>query len=202
MRYLLLFLSLVLQFNVSGYNIYNPQKNYEQKTLTYENTNQNERSDTYLYYNRFRYYNCETGSYISQDPIGLEGGSQLYSYIKDPNSWVDSFGLSATHGHHSDPKFMGGDPKQKLTTLSQTDHVQLHRDLNAHLETKTKVVNGQTVSMRPKPGNSGAKIRTNFSRQQRLDALAEFYSTNKKKYPQASADFFTQHPHLQTTGCP
>ncbi len=96
---------------------------------------------------------------------------------------------------------MGGEPKQPLTTMSQADHVQLHRDMNAHLETKTKVVNGEVKSMRPKRGNSGAKIRKNFTRTERLEALAEFYSNNKKKYPQASADFFAQHPDLQVKGC-
>lgn len=73
--------------------------------------------------------------------------------------------------------------------------------MDAYLETKTKVVNGETVSMRPKRGNSGRIIRQNFTRQERLDALAEFYTKNKKKYPQASADFFAQHPQLQKTGC-
>ncbi|MWP50488.1 RHS repeat-associated core domain-containing protein, partial [Gilliamella sp. Lep-s21] len=29
--------------------------------------------ETGLYYNRFRYYNPETGLYISQDPIKLAG---------------------------------------------------------------------------------------------------------------------------------
>lgn len=29
----------------------------------------------------------------AQDPIGLEGGSKLYGYVKDPNAWVDAFGL-------------------------------------------------------------------------------------------------------------
>ena len=47
-----------------------------------------------LAYNRFRYYNPETGAYISQDPIGLAGGNPtLYGYVKDSNWWVDVFGL-------------------------------------------------------------------------------------------------------------
>ena len=50
-------------------------------------------SETGLYYNRFRYYDPEIGSYISQDPIGLEGGSRLYGYVHDANSWIDEFGL-------------------------------------------------------------------------------------------------------------
>ncbi|MDO4727360.1 MAG: RHS repeat-associated core domain-containing protein, partial [Porphyromonadaceae bacterium] len=33
-----------------------------------------------LYYNRYRWYNSETGCYISQDPIGLAGGLNVYAY--------------------------------------------------------------------------------------------------------------------------
>ncbi|MGI5069035.1 RHS repeat-associated core domain-containing protein [Treponema denticola] len=32
-------------------------------------------NETDLVYNRFRYYDLSTGSYISQDPIGLAGGN-------------------------------------------------------------------------------------------------------------------------------
>ncbi|MCC9020628.1 RHS repeat-associated core domain-containing protein [Flavobacterium sp. F-126] len=46
-----------------------------------------------LYYNRYRYYSFDTGVYISQDPIGLDGGDAFYSYVYDSNSWVDPFGL-------------------------------------------------------------------------------------------------------------
>ena len=89
MRYLLLFLTLTLQLNLSSYNAYSLQENCVQKTLTSENTNSNERSDIL-----FRYYDSETGTYLSQDPIGLEGGFSPYSYVHEPNSWVDVFGLS------------------------------------------------------------------------------------------------------------
>ena len=47
-----------------------------------------------LYYNRFRYYDCNIGGYISQDPIGLAGNNpNFYAYVEDSNSWVDVFGL-------------------------------------------------------------------------------------------------------------
>ncbi|WP_314818519.1 RHS repeat-associated core domain-containing protein, partial [Capnocytophaga gingivalis] len=49
--------------------------------------------ETNLAYNRFRYYSPETGTYISQDPIRLWGGKNLYVYIEDPNILVDIFGL-------------------------------------------------------------------------------------------------------------
>ncbi|GAA4027324.1 hypothetical protein GCM10022409_09110 [Hymenobacter glaciei] len=50
--------------------------------------------ETGLYYNRFRYYDPEAGQYISQDPIRLSGGRALYSYVNDPNTWVDILGLA------------------------------------------------------------------------------------------------------------
>ena len=55
---------------------------------------QYEDKETGLYYNRFRYYDPETGQYTQQDPIGLAGGNPtLYGYVKDTNIWVDPFGL-------------------------------------------------------------------------------------------------------------
>lgn len=51
-------------------------------------------SETELCYNRFRYYDPNSGNYISQDPIRLAGGNPtIYGYVKDTNSWVDIFGL-------------------------------------------------------------------------------------------------------------
>ena len=55
---------------------------------------QYEDSETGLYYNRFRYYDCNTGSYISQDPIGLAGNNPtLYGYVYDNNTEIDPLGL-------------------------------------------------------------------------------------------------------------
>ncbi|WP_276529311.1 RHS repeat-associated core domain-containing protein [Capnocytophaga canis] len=49
--------------------------------------------ETELAYNRFRYYDPNTGNYISQDPIGLAGNnSTLYGYVTDTNTWIDIFG--------------------------------------------------------------------------------------------------------------
>ncbi len=51
-------------------------------------------SETGLHYNWNRYYDPETGRYISSDPIGLAGGMNLYSYVQnDPVNAVDPLGL-------------------------------------------------------------------------------------------------------------
>lgn len=35
-----------------------------------------------LHYNRFRYYDPEIGRFVSQDPIGLQGGMNLFEYAR------------------------------------------------------------------------------------------------------------------------
>ncbi|ECA8972391.1 RHS repeat-associated core domain-containing protein [Salmonella enterica subsp. enterica serovar Omuna] len=50
--------------------------------------------ETGLHYNLFRYYAPECGRFISQDPIGLRGGLNLYQYAPNPLSWVDPLGLT------------------------------------------------------------------------------------------------------------
>ena len=46
-----------------------------------------------LHYNRFRYYDPEIGRFVSQDPIGLKGGGNLYAYVVNPTLWIDPLGL-------------------------------------------------------------------------------------------------------------
>ena len=40
--------------------------------------------ETGLHYNFFRYYEPDAGRFVNQDPIGLEGGSNLYRFA--PNT--------------------------------------------------------------------------------------------------------------------
>jgi RHS repeat-associated protein len=54
---------------------------------------QYEDAETGLYYNRFRYYDPRTDVYISPDPLRLLGGLNLFSYVGDPNTEIDPFGL-------------------------------------------------------------------------------------------------------------
>jgi len=46
-----------------------------------------------------RFYDPDTGRYISADPIGLDGGMNLYAYVSnDPVNWVDPWGLLVVVG--------------------------------------------------------------------------------------------------------
>jgi RHS repeat-associated protein len=51
-------------------------------------------SETGLHYNYFRYYNPQTGRYLTPDPIGLEGGTNLFAYVEgNPANRIDPLGL-------------------------------------------------------------------------------------------------------------
>ncbi|WP_197273151.1 RHS repeat-associated core domain-containing protein [Neisseria sp. 74A18] len=47
-----------------------------------------------LHYNRFRYYDPSVGRFISQDPIGLLGGINLFEYAPNTTRWIDPLGLN------------------------------------------------------------------------------------------------------------
>ncbi|WP_183133188.1 RHS repeat-associated core domain-containing protein, partial [Pseudomonas syringae group genomosp. 3] len=55
--------------------------------------------ETGLHYNTFRYYDPEIGRFITQDPIGLSGGDNLYLYAPNPYGWVDYLGLACSSLH-------------------------------------------------------------------------------------------------------
>ncbi|MGY2273245.1 RHS repeat-associated core domain-containing protein [Pseudomonas azotoformans] len=48
-----------------------------------------------LHYNRHRYYNPDTGRYLTPDPVKLAGGINAYQYVPNPTGWVDPLGLNA-----------------------------------------------------------------------------------------------------------
>ena len=84
-------------------DIYGRQRKRPSAFIPFKYQGQYEDAETGLYYNRFRYYDPNAGSYISQDPIGLVGENPtLYSHVKSPNSQLDLLGLDvyalvATH---------------------------------------------------------------------------------------------------------
>ena len=73
--------------------------------------------ETNLHYNRFRYYDAEFGAFISQDPLGLLGGINLYLYVKNPVKYVDPSGLCQSPD--IDPKDVAGKTPAEIDALAQ-----------------------------------------------------------------------------------
>ena len=57
--------------------------------------------ETGLHYNFFRYYEPDAGRLVSQDPIGLLGGANLYWFAPSVQAWVDPLGLKCSKSHWS-----------------------------------------------------------------------------------------------------
>ncbi|QND97510.1 putative deoxyribonuclease RhsC [Burkholderia cenocepacia] len=55
---------------------------------------QQEDAETGLRYNRYRYYDPTSGRFVSKDPIGLDGGINVYQYAPNPTGWIDPLGLA------------------------------------------------------------------------------------------------------------
>jgi RHS repeat-associated protein len=53
--------------------------------------------ETGLYYNRHRYYDPDSARFITQDPIKLYGGYNLYRYGPNATGWVDPLGLTGVY---------------------------------------------------------------------------------------------------------
>ncbi|WP_338849871.1 RHS repeat-associated core domain-containing protein [Massilia sp. W12] len=62
-----------------------------------------------LHYNRYRYYDPEVERFVSQDPIGLLGGENLYQYGPNAEGWVDPLGLKYVSGPRSTNVVKGKD---------------------------------------------------------------------------------------------
>jgi RHS repeat-associated protein len=57
-------------------------------------------ADTGLLYYRARFYESQQGRFISEDPIGFEGGNNFYVYVEDnPLNFVDPDGLKPDFYH-------------------------------------------------------------------------------------------------------
>jgi RHS repeat-associated protein len=79
-------------------------------------------SESGLYYNWHRFYDPDTGRYVTSDPIGLAGGINLYAYVGgDPVNYIDPWGLSAATGAWDDFKPIPIDPLLIIYTTPYID---------------------------------------------------------------------------------
>jgi RHS repeat-associated protein len=50
--------------------------------------------ETGLHYNRWRYYDPGIGAFVSQDPLGLAAGENVYGFGANAQGWIDPLGLA------------------------------------------------------------------------------------------------------------
>ncbi|MGE7989475.1 RHS repeat-associated core domain-containing protein [Pseudomonas sp. NPDC089554] len=74
--------------------------------------------ETHLHYNTFRLYDPAVARFITQDPIGLAGGDNLYSYAPNPSGWLDPLGwcvsTNVTRG-------VAGQPLKATARITKSD---------------------------------------------------------------------------------
>src|SRR5690606_34332447 len=72
-------------------------------------------------YLRNRWYDPQTGRFLSQDPIGLAGGVNLYAYAgNNPTTYSDPFGLKVEF-HNAEARRLYGKLKQDAEQASASD---------------------------------------------------------------------------------
>jgi RHS repeat-associated protein len=82
--------------SISGSYSYDPYGNTTSSgstTTSLQYTGRENDGATGLYYYRARYYSPQLGRFISEDPIGLTGGTNFYAYVRNaPTNFIDPLG--------------------------------------------------------------------------------------------------------------
>ena len=87
--------------------------------------------ETGLHYNLMRYYEPEAGRFVNQDPIGLFGGDNLYSFGNQVLDFIDPLGLKI-YGHRKNGTFRKKPgPKSKKKSAGKGECIQNKKDGDA-----------------------------------------------------------------------
>ncbi len=107
---------------------------------------QYEDEETGLYYNRYRYFDPNICAYVSQDPIRLSAGTNLYSYGVNSFVWVDPLGLKCENGTFKD----------KVSEIDKADLPEWVSDSFTDKKYKTVVTNEKVTLYRVFGGKADA----------------------------------------------
>lgn len=153
-----------------------------------------------LHYNRFRYYDPQTGRFISPDPIRTQGSLNLYWYVNSPISDIDPFGLDRPDasmtpdfegGHHTLPGAMfDSDPGEGVTQRSlaaynqegwhpssgyRKSHAAIHKELARQLHNNYKPP--LQTNEHPYPNRDMLAPMRKLSVNKRIQVLKEVYKS-------------------------
>ncbi|WP_197044123.1 RHS repeat-associated core domain-containing protein, partial [Pseudomonas viridiflava] len=143
--------------------------------------------ETGLHYNTFRYYDPEVGRFITQDPIGLEGGFNLYQYAPSAIGWIDPFGLTGFFTSSTFVAPSGSTHKVYQQVIDWDLPVNTRDGIRTKLELATE---GRTPFV--VKNGSYSQLNLYHSKQDRLGALFELSADTHQKFGSSNA----LHPHL------
>ena len=109
---------------------------------------QYEDQETGLYYNRYRYFDANICAYVSQDPLGLLAGSNVYSYPFNPLRYTDPLGLKC-------PELGTGDePEVTEKTINCKNRKEALRKAKDHAQVPRVSKGGVDIEMNELRENS------------------------------------------------
>ena len=109
-------------------------------------------AETGLYYNTFRYYDPDIGRFVSEDPIGLLGGLNLYQYAANADGWVDPWGWK--------PCFIGQNSKRtKHTPNRHIDREKYPEKSKYKKPSQYKKLEDRTMKNPDRVVEQGGKVR-------------------------------------------
>ena len=144
----------------ADYDIYGNLRNLHgsRQFIPFRQLGQYEDEETGLYYNRFRYYDPNTGTYISQDLISILGGVNTFAYVFDCNIGIDIMGLTVTvaqvdkYGELLKNSTVGDDlefhhiPQDKLGFLPRKEGIAVVMPKSEHAMTRTYKTKGRITA--------------------------------------------------------
>ncbi|MGR4068621.1 RHS repeat-associated core domain-containing protein [Billgrantia sp. C5P2] len=140
-----------------------------------------------LYYNRHRYYDPQQGRYISQDPIGLKGGRNLYGYVSNPTGMVDPLGLEGMHSCQSHENLRITAEQQQLADVGNVQGFWESR-----LEMGDPVARAGLASLNPS-GGVADYLFGGTSINNRLEAFSRVYAGTSIDIDSVRLDLMNAH---------
>ncbi|MGW3458381.1 DUF6531 domain-containing protein [Streptomyces olivaceoviridis] len=117
--------------------------------------------------NFHRYYDAETASYLSPDPLGLEAGPNPYWYGPHPLTWTDPYGLALCR---TTPRLENGSPKEGWQHIDER-----------HISGTAQGGHGDLMPPSTTRGQVEKAVRTMIERGQRVSDPARRIQTFEKR---------------------
>ena len=144
-------------------------------------------AETGLHYNLNRYYDPNAGRFIHQDPIGLDGGANVYQYVHNPVNWIDPLGLTGIFS----PSVFTAPSGNTHTVYQQNIDWDLPVNTRSGIKTNLDLALEGKSPFLIKDGKY-SQMNLHHSKQDSLGSLFEISSDTHQKYYNTNA----LHPHL------